>query len=51
VYVGDSKVDREAAESAGMHFIGVGHRVEYHRLIPALADLPPAIEQLIASLS
>jgi len=50
VYIGDSKVDREAAESAGIHFIGVGRRVEYHRLIPTLADLPPALEQLIASL-
>jgi hypothetical protein len=44
-------VDREAAESAGTHFIGVGNRVEYHRLIATLADLPLALEQLIASLS
>jgi FMN phosphatase YigB (HAD superfamily) len=51
VYVGDSKVDREAAEAAGVHFIGVGRRVEYHRLIATLADLPPALERLIASLS
>ncbi len=51
VYVGDSRVDREAAESAGMHFIGVGSRVEHHRLISNLADLQPALEQLNASLS
>jgi phosphoglycolate phosphatase len=51
VYVGDSKVDREAAEAAGMHFIGVGNRVDYHRLIATLADLPPALDELIASLS
>jgi len=51
VYVGDSRVDREAAESAGMHFIGVGSRVEHHLLISNLADLQPALEQLNASLS
>ena len=51
VYVGDSRVDREAAERAGMHFIGVGRRVEHHRLISNLADLQPALEQLNASLS
>jgi HAD superfamily hydrolase (TIGR01509 family) len=51
VYIGDSKVDREAAASAGIHFIGVGRRVDYHRLIASLADLPPALERLITSLS
>jgi len=44
-------VDREAAERAGMHFIGVGRRVEHHRLISNLADLQPALEQLNASLA
>ncbi len=51
VYVGDSKIDRLAAESAGTHFIAVGRRVDHHHRIPTLADLPPALEKLIASLS
>lgn len=51
VYVGDSKVDREAAESAGTHFIAVGPRVEHERRIATLADLEPALEQLNASLA
>jgi len=46
VYVGDSGIDREAAESAGMHFIGVGSRIEHHRLIATIADLGKALELL-----
>ncbi len=49
VYVGDSRIDREAAESAGMHFIGVGSRLEYHRQIATIADLRTALERLDAS--
>jgi phosphoglycolate phosphatase len=49
VYVGDSKVDREAAESAGMHFIGVGNRIQHHRMIATIADLQSAIELLDAN--
>lgn len=51
VYVGDSKIDRLAAQSAGTHFIGVGHRVEHHHRIPILGDLQPALDRLTASLS
>ena len=46
VYVGDSRIDREAAESAGMHFIGVGTRIEHHRMIATIADLPAALDHL-----
>lgn len=51
VYVGDSPVDRAAADSAGMHFIAVGRRVEHHHRIPTLGELPPALERLVVSLS
>ena len=50
VYVGDSKIDREAAQTAGTHFIAVGHRVDHHHRIPALANLQPALDKLLASL-
>ena len=50
VYVGDSRIDREAAVSAGMHFIGVGSRIEHHSLIDTIADLRTALELLDASL-
>ncbi len=50
VYVGDSHIDRLAAESAGTHFIGVGRRIENHRLITTIADLPMTLELLTASL-
>src|ERR1700730_18625400 len=50
VYVGDSRIDREAAEAAGMHFIGVGSRIEHHRLIDTIAALLTALEVLEASL-
>jgi phosphoglycolate phosphatase len=49
VYVGDSRIDREAAESAGTHFIGVGSRLEHHRLIETIAELRAALELLDAS--
>jgi phosphoglycolate phosphatase len=49
VYVGDSRVDREAAERAGMHFIGVGSRLEHHRMIATIADLQAALERLAAT--
>ena len=51
VYVGDSKIDREAAQSAGIHFIAVGRRVDHHHRIPTLAALHPALNKLIASLT
>jgi phosphoglycolate phosphatase len=43
VYVGDSNIDVEAAEAAGTHFIGIGHRVEHHHRVPLLADLPAVL--------
>jgi phosphoglycolate phosphatase len=46
VYVGDSRIDREAAESAGVHFIGVGSRIEHHRMIATIATLQQALETL-----
>ena len=46
VYVGDSRIDREAAQSAGVHFIGVGSRIEHHRMIATIAELRTALEQL-----
>src|SRR5271154_5237890 len=46
VDVGDSRIDREAAESAAMHFIGVGSRIEHHRTIATIADLQAALDQL-----
>ena len=49
VYVGDSRIDREAAVSAGMHFIGVGPRIEHHRTIATIADLQAALDLLAAN--
>ncbi|MFZ0888135.1 MAG: HAD-IA family hydrolase [Candidatus Binataceae bacterium] len=46
VYVGDSDVDREAAEAAGTHFIAVGHRVNHHHRVPILEELPAKLESL-----
>jgi phosphoglycolate phosphatase len=50
VYVGDSRIDHEAADAAGMHFIGVGSRIEHPRLIDTIAELRTALETLDASL-
>jgi len=49
VYVGDSRIDREAAESAGVHFIGVGSRIEHHSIIATIATLQEALEILETS--
>src|SRR5271163_3779244 len=46
VYVGDSRIDREAAESAGVQFIGVGTRIEHHRTIATIADLQTSLALL-----
>ncbi|MDO8433077.1 MAG: HAD-IA family hydrolase [Candidatus Binatus sp.] len=51
VYVGDSQIDRVAAEAAGTHFVGVGRRIEHHRLIPNIGELPRTLENLMAALS
>jgi len=47
VYVGDSRIDREAAMSAGTHFIGVGPRIEHDRTIATIADLRAALDTLV----
>jgi phosphoglycolate phosphatase len=49
VYVGDSRIDREAAERAGVHFIGVGKRIEHHRTIASIAELRAALDRIDAS--
>ncbi len=43
VYVGDSPIDREAAQAAGAHFIGVGRRIDGPNHIEHLAELPAAL--------
>ncbi len=45
VYIGDSPIDREAAEAAGMRFIGVGARVEHHDRIASLAEVAAALDR------
>jgi len=44
VYVGDSPTDRIAAEAAGIHFIGVGNRVDHEHRIDQLIELPDRLE-------
>lgn len=48
IYVGDSPIDREAAEAAGVAFIGIGPRVDHHHLITSLHELADAIETAAA---
>lgn len=43
IYIGDSPIDREAAEAAGVAFLGVGTRVEHHDRIESLHDLEKAL--------
>jgi phosphoglycolate phosphatase len=43
VYIGDSPIDREAAEAAGVAFIGVGARVDHHHRIASLHELSDAL--------
>lgn len=43
VYIGDSPIDREAAEAAGVRFVGVGDRVTHHNRILGLAELDAAL--------
>jgi phosphoglycolate phosphatase len=45
VYVGDSHTDRIAAEAAGVHFLGVGDRVDYEHRIELLIHLPDHLER------
>jgi phosphoglycolate phosphatase len=46
IYVGDSPIDREAAEAAGVAFIGVGPRVDHHHRIASLHDLSDALAKV-----
>jgi len=46
IYIGDSPIDREAAEAAGVAFIGVGTRVDHHHRIATLHDLENALLKL-----
>ncbi|MGC1679573.1 MAG: HAD-IA family hydrolase [Candidatus Binataceae bacterium] len=48
VYIGDSPIDRVAALDAGVHFIAVGARVEHELCIATIADLPEALERMMA---
>jgi len=51
VYVGDSPIDREAALAAGVHFIGVGTRVDHDHRLTTIAELPASLETLIRRLT
>jgi phosphoglycolate phosphatase len=48
IYIGDSPIDRVAAEAAGVAFIGVGERVDHHHRIASLHELRDAIEKVAA---
>jgi len=49
IYIGDSPIDREAAEAAGVAFIGVGERVEHHHRIGSLHELDDALRKIAAT--
>jgi phosphoglycolate phosphatase len=51
VYIGDSPIDRVAAEAAGVAFIGVGQRVEHHHRIASLHELDDALRQLTSKIT
>ena len=46
VYVGDSITDRIAAQAAGVHFIGLGARVDHEHWIEQLIELPERLERI-----
>ena len=49
IYIGDSPIDREAAEAAGVAFIAVGPRVEHHDRIASLHELADALERFASA--
>jgi HAD superfamily hydrolase (TIGR01509 family) len=49
VYVGDSEIDRMAAEAARIDFIGVGERVDYPDRVATLSELPDALTRLFGA--
>lgn len=49
VYVGDSVVDRDAAEAAAVRFIAVGRRVDHSIRIATLDELPAVLEKIRAA--
>ena len=46
LYLGDSPIDREAAEAAGVGFLAVGDRVTHHSRIATLGELDAALKRL-----
>lgn len=46
IYVGDSPIDREAAEAAGVAFIGLGPRVDHDHRIASLHELDQALRRI-----
>lgn len=49
VYVGDSETDRIAAAAAGVHFIGLGERVDHLHRIDHLSELPERLERIFST--
>jgi phosphoglycolate phosphatase len=46
LYLGDSPIDREAAQAAGVEFLAVGDRVEHRNRIATLEELDAALARL-----
>ncbi|HEX3409133.1 MAG TPA: HAD family hydrolase [Candidatus Binataceae bacterium] len=49
VYVGDSITDRIAAQAAGVHFIGLGDRVDHEHWIEQLIELPERLVRMFGA--
>lgn len=46
VFVGDQDSDRQAAEAAGMHFVGIGAESQAERRLEHVRDLPSVLASL-----